>query len=352
MPEKESTSASSLMRAEALEAPAAAERLLAENAAEVRSLARFLRKRPPAFVQTVARGSSDHAALFGKYLFEARLGWVTSSAAPSVVTVYGAKPRLAGALVIALSQSGASVDLVESLRAARSAGALTVAVVNVEDSPLAHAAEVVLPLHAGAEKSVAATKSYLTMLVALAQIVAHVEEAPDLEEALPLLPEQMALAAEADWSAGLELFEPAGDAYVVGRGYAFAVANEAALKLKETSALHAEAFSAAELLHGPVAIVGPGYPILTLAPYDRPYPQVVELLAALKEKGAELAVASSEPEALALADAPLPLPRRFHPVLDSVLTVQAFYPFAEALARARGYDPDRPRNLQKVTQTR
>ncbi len=352
MPENEFSPAASLMRAEALEAPAAVERLLAENEAEVRSLARFLRRRPPVMVQTIARGSSDHAALFGKYLFEVRLGWPTASAAPSVVTVYGARPNLRGALVIALSQSGASADLVESLRAARAAGALTVALVNVEDSPLAAAAEVVLPLHAGEEKSVAATKSYLTMLVALAQIVASTEEAGDLAAALPLLPERMAAAAGADWSAGLELFAPATDAYVIGRGYAFAVANEAALKLKETSALHAEAFSAAELLHGPVAIVGPGYPILALAPYDRPYPQVVELLAGLKQKGAELAVASSEGEALALADAPLALPERFHPLLDSVLTIQAFYPFADALARARGYDPDRPRNLQKVTRTR
>ncbi len=350
--EDASSSAPSRMLAEALEAPAAAERLLAENAAEVRSLARFLRRRPPAFVQTIARGSSDHAALFGKYLFEARLGWVTASAAPSVVTVYGARPNLRGALALALSQSGASEDLVASLAAARAAGALTVAMVNVEDSPLARAAEVVLPLHAGEERSVAATKSYLTMLVALAQLAGTVEEAADLEDALPQLPERMAAAASADWSGGLELFGPATDAYVIGRGYAFAAGQEVALKLKETSALHAEAFSAAELLHGPVAIVGPGYPILALAPYDRPYPQLLELLENLRAKGAELAVATSEPEALALADAPLPLPGRFHPVLDSVLAVQAFYPFADALARARGFDPDHPRNLKKVTHTR
>ncbi len=350
--EDASSSAPSRMFAEALEAPAAVERLLAENAAEVRSLARFLRRRPPALVQTIARGSSDHAALFGKYLFEVRLGWVTASAAPSVVTVYGARPNLRGALAVALSQSGASEDLVASLAAARASGALTVALVNVEDSPLARAAEVVLPLHAGEEKSVAATKSYLTMLAGLAQLVGAVEEAADLEEALPQLPERMAAAAGSDWSAGLELFAPATDAYVIGRGYAFAAGQEVALKLKETSALHAEAFSAAELLHGPVAIVGPGYPILALAPYDRPYPQLLELLGGLKAKGAELAVAASEPEALALADAPLPLPGRFHPVLDSVLAVQAFYPFADALARARGFDPDRPRNLKKVTHTR
>ncbi len=350
--EDASSPAPSRMFAEALQAPTAAERLLAENAAEVRSLARFLRRRPPTLVQTIARGSSDHAALFGKYLFEVRLGWVTTSAAPSVVTVYGARPNLRGALVLALSQSGASEDLVASLKAARASGALTVALVNVEDSPLARAAEVVLPLHAGEEKSVAATKSYLTMLVGLAQLVGVVEEATDLEDALPQLPERMAAAAGSDWSAGLELFAPATDAYVIGRGYAYAAGQEVALKLKETSALHAEAFSTAELLHGPVAIVGPGYPILALAPYDRPYPQVLELLGSLKAKGAELAVAASEPEALGLADAPLPLPGRFHPVLDSVLAVQAFYPFADALARARGHDPDRPRNLHKVTRTR
>lgn len=347
-----SLSGPSRMRAEALEAPVAVERLLRENEGEVRSLARFLRRRPPAFVQTIARGSSDHAALFGKYLFEARLGWVTASAAPSVVTVYGARPQLRGALALALSQSGASEDLVEALRAARAAGALTVALVNVEDSPLARAAEVVLPLHAGEETSVAATKSYLAMLAGLAQLVGTVEEAGDLQEALVQLPERMAAAAALDWSAGLELFGPASNAYVIGRGYAYAAGQEVALKLKETSALHAEAFSAAELLHGPVAVVGPGFPVLALVPYDRPYPQVVELLPRLREGGAELAVATSEPEALAFADAPLPLGGRFHPVLDSVLMVQAFYPFADTLARARGLDPDRPRHLKKVTRTR
>lgn len=340
------------MYREALQAPTVVERLLRENRSEVESLAGFLRRNPPPFALTVARGSSDHAALYGKYLLESLLGLICSSAIPSAITVYGAKLGLYKALVLAVSQSGESPDLIEVARQARRGGALTVALVNQESSPLARSCEVVLPLWATPEEAVAATKSYLATLAALAQLVAYWRDDRELQGALSQLPEALHQAAEANWSAGLEVLSETDNTLVVGRGYAFAVANELALKLKETSALHAEALSGAELLHGPVALVEPGFPLLALLPRDKPLPGMLSLLENLRGKGAHLLVASSEADALEFAHTPMPLPVRLHPVLDSVLIAQAFYPFAAQLAVARGHNPDAPRNLSKVTRTR
>ncbi|RMH56495.1 MAG: SIS domain-containing protein [Deinococcus-Thermus bacterium] len=337
---------------EARQAPSAVERALRENRSEVELLGTFLRRHPPPFALTVARGSSDHAALFGKYLIEGRLGLVCSSVLPSVYTVYGQRLSVLRALLIAVSQSGQSPDLVEVTRQARRDGALTLALVNQVDSPLAQAAEVVLPLWAGPEKAVAATKSYLAALATLVQVVAAWTEDRELKEALEKLPEALHRALEVDWQAGLELLLAAENGLVVGRGYAFAVAHELALKLKETCAFHAEALSGAELLHGPVALVEPDFPLLALVPRDKPFPGMLELLEALRGKGGHLLVVSTEAEALALAHTPLPLPGRLHPVLDPILAAQAFYPFAAQLAVARGLDPDAPRHLTKVTRTR
>ncbi|MCS7068370.1 MAG: SIS domain-containing protein [Meiothermus sp.] len=337
---------------EAHQAPAVVEQALRENKGEVELLGTFLRRHTPPFVLTVARGSSDHAALYGKYLIESLLGLVCSSAIPSVHTVYGQRLALNRALVIAISQSGESPDLIEVTRQARRDGALTLALVNQERSPLAQTAEVVLPLWAGAEEAVAATKSYLATLATLAQLVAAWAEDRPLKEALAMLPEAMYQAAHANWQGGLEVLLEADNGLVVGRGYGYAVAHELALKLKETSAFHAEAMSGAELLHGPVALVEPDFPLLVLAPRDKPLPGLVGLLENLRGKGGHLLVASSEAEALEQAHTPLPLPTRLHPVLDPILLAQAFYPFAAELSVARGFDPDAPRHLSKVTRTK
>jgi glucosamine--fructose-6-phosphate aminotransferase (isomerizing) len=342
----------SKMFREAQQAPAVVEQALRENKSEMELLGTFLRRHTPPFVLTVARGSSDHAALYGKYLIESLLGVVCSSAIPSVHTVYGQRLALGRALLIAISQSGQSPDLIEVTRQARRDGALTLALVNQENSPLAQTAEVVLPLWAGPEEAVAATKSYLAALASLAQLVAAWAEDKPLKEALAMLPEALYKAAQADWQAGLGVLLEADNGLVVGRGYAFAIAHELALKLKETSAFHAEAMSGAELLHGPVALVEPDFPLLVLLPKDKPLPGMLSLLQTLRGKGGHLLVASSEAEALELAHTPLPLPTRLHPALDSILLAQAFYPFAAELAVARGRNPDAPRNLSKVTRTR
>ncbi|WP_027881311.1 SIS domain-containing protein [Meiothermus rufus] len=337
---------------EAHQAPSVVEQTLRENQREIAQLGAFLRRHPPPFVLTVARGSSDHAALYGKYLFETLLGRVCSPATPSVHTVYGQRLALNRALLIAISQSGQSPDLIEVTRQARREGALTLALVNQSESPLAQAAEVVLPLLAGPEEAVAASKSYLASVALLAQLAAAWAEDKPLQEALARLPEALHQALQADWQAGLEALLEAERGLVVGRGYAFAVAQELALKLKETSAFQAEALSAAELWHGPLALVEEGFPLLVLAPRDKPLPGLLEGLETLRGKEAHLLVASSEAEALALAHTPLPLPIRLYPVLDPILLAQAFYPFAVQLALARGRNPDAPRHLSKVTRTR
>ncbi len=339
------------MRREAEEAPRVVERLLRENEGEVRGLAAFLKRRPPALVLTVARGSSDHAALFAKYLLEARLLWPVLSLAPSVLTLYRARPRPPyPALLLAYSQSGESPDVVEAVRAYREVGVLTVALVNREESPLAQAAEVVLPLHAGEEKAVAATKSVLAMMAATAQLLAHLGEGLALREALPALPEALdqALAAEG----GLDYLEEAEHLFVLGRGLVYPAALEAALKLKETADLHAEGLSLAEFLHGPQALLEEGFPVLALVQKDEALEASLRVLEGLKAKGAHLMVLSAEPDALTLAQSPLRLPLALGPELNPLLLLQAFYPLAEALARARGLDPDRPRHLAKVTRTR
>ncbi len=340
----------SWMRREAEEAPQVVERLLRENEGEVRSLAAFLKRREPASVLTVARGSSDHAALFAKYLLEARLLWPVLPLAPSVLTLYRARPRPPHpALLLAYSQSGESPDVVETVEAYRGAGVLTVAFLNREGSPLAQAAEVLLPLHAGEERAVAATKTLLAMFAATAQLLAHLLGGA-LLEALPALPEALARALEVQGD--LAYLEDAEGLFVLGRGFTYPAAREAALKLKEVAGLQAEGLSLAEFLHGPQALLEEGFPVLALVQGDEALEASLGVLAGLRDKGAHLLVLSPEPEALALAQSPLRLPVASSPELTPLLLLQAFYPLAEALARSRGLDPDRPRHLAKVTRTR
>lgn len=343
-----------LMLTETLEAPDCVAAQHAALAARLETLADALRARPPAFAMTVARGSSDHAASYARYLFETAFGLVTASAAPSVVTCYGAALRLRDALVLAVSQSGQSPDLLATLEAARRGGACTVALVNAEDSPLAHAAEHVLPLGAWPERGVAATKSFITTLSALAALVAAWRRDAALADALTALPDRLRAAGAMDWSAARPVLRDATSLLVVGRGYALPVAQEMALKGKELCALHAEPFSTAELLHGPVALVDQGFPVLLLAMPDRTLDGVLAVARRLRAQGAHLLVASAVPEALDLADTalPLPLPPPLHPMLDPIAAVQAFYPMIAGVAADRGLDPDRPRALPgKVIRT-
>jgi glutamine---fructose-6-phosphate transaminase (isomerizing) len=348
------------MLTEARSAPAAIAHLLAQDADRYAAVSECLRRRPDAGLLTLARGSSDHAAQHLAYLVMARLGRLVTSLPMSVLTLYGSKLRADALVSFAFSQSGQSPDLVEPTRALRAGGATTVALVNDSSSPLAAAAEHLLPLHAGPERSVAATKSCIAQLVAGARLVAAWQGDAALAAAVAALPEALQRATALDWSAAIEPLREAGAMFVVARGPALAVAQEMALKFKETCGLQAEAFSGAELQHGPMALVGQGYPVLVLAPRGPAQAGMVALAAQLAARGAHVLLAVPPAAAAALGSTlptgprmpVLPLATTGHEDLDAITALQSFYPLVEALARARGLDPDQPRFLSKVTKTR
>ena len=332
----------SAIELDAREAADGARRQLVRAAPVLRELAARLSARPPALVVTCARGSSDHAATFGKYLIETAVGRIVASAGPSVVSVYGARLDLAGALVIAVSQSGKSPDLVRMASAARDAGALVVGLINDEASPLAGACELVIPLCAGPERAVAATKSFLLAGLGFIQLAAAWTGDPGLADAAARAPDALAAAGALDWDLGLAT---APRAYVVGRGPGLAAALEIALKLKETCRIHAEAFSTAEVLHGPVTLVDPGFPVLAFGQPDASADGVREVLARLVALGADVRSTLAVPGAALLPTVDAP------PLLAPLCQVLSCYLALPRLAAARGLDPDRPQHLAKVTET-
>jgi glutamine---fructose-6-phosphate transaminase (isomerizing) len=336
------------MFAEIGEAPDAVAGQAETLRAPLAELATRLRQRPPQVVVTCARGSSAHAATFGKHLIERYLRIPVAAAAPSVATVYGQRLQLEGQLFLAISQSGRSDDLIEQTSVARAAGATTVALVNATDSPLADASDIVLPMRAGPEISVAATKTFVASVAALLRLAGVWTGDEDMTRSLDRLPQRLSNATVLDWSEALDVFAGATSLVTIGRGPTLAVAREAALKLKETSNLHAEAFSGAEFLHGPVALVDDEYPILMFMPADAARQGLQTLVGNLRAKGASLFVA--EPGEAALGRLPSLAPD--HPEADAICQIQSFYGLAVRLAQQRGIDVDRPRHLQKVTRTR
>jgi len=334
------------MYGEAAQAPAVVRAQLAANAARVARLAERLRQSPPRAVVTCARGSSDHAATFARYLIETRLGVLTSSAAPSVSSVYDVAPDLAGTVMLAISQSGASPDILSTVSRARSGGARIVVMVNAESSPLAQLADELIPLGAGPELSVAATKSYIASLTAIVQLIAAWARDEELVAALAQAPAALERAFTLDWGAAVASLTAATNLYVIGRGLGLGIAQEAALKFKETCGLHAEALSAAELRHGPMALVRAHFPLLMFSQDDESRAGVVQLAGELAARGAAVLIAGAE-----VAQATVLPSERAHPVIEPLLFAQSFYRMANALSLARGRDPDRPPHLSKVTET-
>jgi len=328
------------MFAEAAESAEAAARQLAANAAVIGSLAERLRATPPRGVLTYARGSSDHAATFAKYVIETRARVLTTSAAPSIASVYREMPDVAGMLALGISQSGQSPDILAGLAAAKSAGALAVALVNADDSPLADVADVAIPLHAGPERSVAATKSYVAALAAILHLVAEWVGDRSLRAALQAAPDLLREAWRCDWSPLTECLADARSLLVIGRGPGFGIAQEAALKLKETCRIHAEPFSAAEVRHGPMVLVGPDLPVLLFRQDDESAAGIDELAVDLRARGAPTFVVGRD----------LPSPAA-DPLIEPMLQIVALYRAANAAALARGLDPDRPPHLAKITET-
>jgi len=335
------------MSTETHQAPAIVNTLLSANEAVCKRLAARWVAAPPRLVATCARGSSDHAATYAKYLIETALGVPVMSVAPSVGSIYGRALALDHSLFVIISQSGQSPDLVANAHWAKQNGAFVVALVNDVNSPVAVAADEVLPLHAGTEASVAATKTYIASLAALAQFTAFLAGSQCLSKALAQLPEQLSQALTLDWSDAVVPFASAEDLLVIGRGLSFGIANEAALKFKETSAIHAEAFSGAELMHGPLALVRERYPILVFSQDDETRPAVERLLETLRRKRARVySVREGAAEPFNL-----PVVEGMHPVTAPLAMIQAFYVLANAVSLARGFDPDQPPHLQKVTET-
>jgi glucosamine--fructose-6-phosphate aminotransferase (isomerizing) len=316
------------------------------DAAAIAAIGREVRRLAPRTVITCARGSSDHAATYAKYLIETRAGVLTASAAPSVSSVYGVAQDLRGCLFIALSQSGRSPDLLASVAAAKAAGATILALCNTPGAPLIAAADLVIELRAGIETSVAATKSYLATLAALIRMVAAWTEDAALESAVDTLPALMDQSWALDWSAALPPLESAGHLYVVGRGLGLGAAQESALKCKETCGLHAEAFSSAELRHGPYTLLGPRFPALLFAQRDATQPGIEALGGELARRGVPVLIAGAQAEG-AIALPTIQATAEIAPIL----LVQSAYRLIATLAVRRGFDPDHPAHLLKVTET-
>ncbi|MHA4866074.1 SIS domain-containing protein [Duganella sp. PWIR1] len=301
----------------------------------------------PALVLTVARGSSDHAANYFAYLAMQRLGVPVVSLPMSLVTVHRAPLAVQGQVALALSQSGASPDLIDTMTTLRAAGMHTVALVNKADSALATACEWALPLCAGVEKSVAATKSYIVSLSAIASLVAYWGKDARLQAALQTLPGKLREATQHDWQAAIDVLKTAERIMVVGRGLGMAVALEAALKFKETCAIQAEAFSSAEIKHGPMALIDDGYPLLVFAPRGPEQAGVLALAEEMRGRGAKVLLAA--PNDVASRD--LTISTADDEALDPLLAIQSFYVMAAKLSAARGLNADAPRHLSKVTKT-
>lgn len=340
--------APSHMAREIDEIPAAAARFLDGNRAALADIGARLRAADPALIVTVARGSSDHAAAYLKYAVELTTGIPVASVGPSVASVYGRPLRLQRAACLSISQSGGSPDIIAMTRAARAAGALTLALTNTPGAPISEAAEFCLPLSAGVENSVAATKTFVASVLAGLAVVAEWQRDTALGEAVAALPEAFAQALALDWAPLSDRWARAQSTFVLGRGAGYAIASEMALKLKETCALHGEAYSAAEVHHGPAAIVRQGFPVLVLAVDDAAREGVLATAARLAGQGADVFVTGHEVEGARQ----LPALSGLHPLVAPLVAVVSFYRMAEGLSRRRGLDPDTPPHLRKVTETR
>jgi glucosamine--fructose-6-phosphate aminotransferase (isomerizing) len=322
-------------------------RLLRLAGPELAEAGAAIRACDPLFLTTVARGSSDHAAAFLKTAIELTAGRPVASLGPSIASIYHAGLKLDRSVSIAISQSGKSPDIVSMARATREGGALTVALTNTAGSPLARCVHHPIDIRAGEELSVAATKTFVSSAVAGLALLGHWTGDGDLLGALEALPGHVEAAIRCDWMTMAEALDEHRSLFIIGRGPGLAMAYEAALKFKETCAMHAEAFSAAEVMHGPVALVANGFPVLALAVPDEAEASVAEAAEALTASGARVFTTAAAGSGARI----LPAVRTGHRLTDPLALIVSFYCFIEGFARLRGLDPDRPRHLRKVTET-
>lgn len=340
--------ARTFMQREVEEIPAVAQRFLDGARGEIAAAAAAMRAADPGLLVTVARGSSDHAATYLKYAVELAAGVPVASVGPSVASIYGRQLWLGNAACIGISQSGQSPDIVEMMRSAGAGGALTLAITNYADSPMAAACNHTLALRVGTEQSVAATKTFAVSVLAALALVAEWQEDAELKAAVDAAPRAFAEALACDWSPLAERLVDAQSLFVLGRGPGFAIANEVALKFKETCGVHAESYSAAEVLHGPSALVGAGFPVLALGVEDAALPQVIATAERLAGQGADVFLTA---EGAGPGVTVLPSVAGLHALVAPLVLIVSFYVFIEVLARRRGLNPDQPPHLRKVTAT-
>lgn len=342
------------LKSEILEQPQVLRHLLESQAEHIREAAAFIRRHEVDYVFLAARGTSDNAGLYLKYLWGAHNGLPVAPAAPSLFTLYGQPPRLARALVAGISQSGQSPDIVAVLHEGRRQGAPAIAITNDPTSPLAQNADVVLDIQAGEEKAVAATKTYTAQLLTIAMLSAALAEDEAAWEALAALPGFVEQAIEQDGAIAraAERYTFMPQCVVLGRGYNYATAVEWALKLKELTYVVTDGYSAADFQHGPIAIVEHGFPVLAIAPQGQVYDEMLALLRELKDRhSADLVIMSDASEALDLATTPVQLPADVPEWLSPIVSIVLGQLFAYHLTRARGFDTEKPRGLSKVTYT-
>ena len=328
----------SIMALEAREAPQRIAEQLAANAATVQLVVEQIRQRAPKFVYMVGRGSSDHAGVFAKYLIEIEVGLPVAAAAPSIASVYNKTLQLKDALVLVISQSGRSPDILAQVDMAKRSGAMVVALVNDTTSPLAEQAHFTLPLHVGAEKAVAATKSYLATLSAILQLVSVWSDNKALQQAVAALPQSLEQAIALPQQLTAQALEKVAHLVVLGRGLGYAISREIALKLKEVCGIHAEAFSSAEFLHGPVTLVKNQFAIVDVTVEDETLSAHRQQIADVRSRGAAI---------VQLHQTDITAQARILPLL----ILQRFYLDVEVVARSRGINPDAPPGLNKVTKT-
>lgn len=334
--------------------PDVLERLLREESATVRSLVAQIQQREINYVLIAARGTSDNAGRYANYLMGAFNGLPVALATPSLYTIYKRPPRLKNALVLGISQSGKSPDIVSVVEDAKRQGALTAAITNSTDSDLAHQADFVVGLHAGEERSVAATKTYTSELMAIAMLGAYLAGDSALVGELVRVPEAVAkvLAVAPQVAQAAERYRYMTSCVVIGRGYNYASAFELALKLKELTYTIAEPYSSADFLHGPLALIENGFPVIVVTPSGAMLPEIRDFVHVLRQREAEPVVISDDAETLALGRIQLPLYATVPEWLSPMTAIVPGQLLAMYLAHARDFDPDHPRGLRKVTETR
>ena len=341
------TTAQTQMRREVLEIPVAVDRLLRNGRDDVRRAAEAIRACDPNFMVSVARGSSDHVATYLKYASELLTGTPIASLGPSIASIYNRQLKLRGSVCLSVSQSGKSPDIVEMARMARGGGALSIAMTNNPTSPLANVSDHTLNLHAGPEISVAATKTFVNSAVTGIWLLAEWAEDDALRAAIDSLPDKLEASVNTDWSEVRAALENRNSIFCLGRGPAYAISNEAALKFKETCQIHAESYSSAEVLHGPISIVDSGFPVIALAAEDEAEAALASVADEIAAKGATV-FATSQHVNQAKA---LPVTRTGHALTDPIAIIASFYAMVEQTAASRGINPDAPRHLNKVTET-